>query len=182
MAAVSPRIQLGDGPARDVAVTRSGERAHVHIDGSCYDTTATPEAGATVIEADGLREAVWTAVDRDTVHVHAFGRSWSLVVTDQVEGALGAGVWADAAVAVMPGVVVSVTVGPGETVSQGQVVAVIESMKMHSDVTAPRDGIVDRVLVALGDTFDEGAALVTLVADGGGDAGGDASAGLREED
>jgi biotin carboxyl carrier protein len=42
-------------------------------------------------------------------------------------------------------------------------VAVIESMKMHTEIAAPRDGVVDRVPVELGETFDQGAALVTLL-------------------
>jgi biotin carboxyl carrier protein len=35
-------------------------------------------------------------------------------------------------------------------------------MKMQSEIVAMRDGVVDRVFVAVGDTFDRGAALVGL--------------------
>jgi biotin carboxyl carrier protein len=48
-------------------------------------------------------------------------------------------------------------------VTAGQVLVVIESMKMQSEITAARDGVVDQVFVAVEDTFDRGAALVALV-------------------
>jgi 3-methylcrotonyl-CoA carboxylase alpha subunit len=62
----------------------------------------------------------------------------------------------------MPGTVVAVHVEPGRHVHAGEPLVVIESMKMESVIAAPRDGIVDRLLVAVGDTFDRGAPLVAL--------------------
>jgi len=67
----------------------------------------------------------------------------------------------------MPGTVQAVHVAAGDQVTAGQVLVVIESMKMQSEITAGRDGVVERVLVDVGDTFDRGAALVALEAEEG---------------
>ena len=50
----------------------------------------------------------------------------------------------------------------GQVVEAGQVLVVIESMKLQTELAAPRDGIVDRVFAGIGDTFDRDAPLVTL--------------------
>lgn len=156
-------IAAGDRAAHEVALTRSAGRSVVFIDGIACPVTSVAEGGATVIDIDGRREIIWCAADRDTVFVHAFGRAWTLVVSDPVEASMRAGQAPDAATAPMPGALVSLAVAPGDQVTRGQVLAVIESMKMHSEIAAPRDGVVDRVLAQLGETFDQGAALVTLV-------------------
>ncbi len=59
------------------------------------------------------------------------------------------------------------TVAEGDRVRAGDVVAVLEAMKMEVDVTAPRDGRVARVLCAPGDLVRPGQALVTLAAEEG---------------
>jgi biotin carboxyl carrier protein len=163
VAAVTLHIALEGRAPHEVALTRSAGRSVVFIDGVVCPATSAVEGGATVIDIDGRRETVWCVSDRDTVFVHAFGRSWSLVVSDPVEASMREGRASDAATAPMPGVLVSLAVAPGDRVTHGQVVAVIESMKMHSEIAAPRDGVVDRVPVELGETFDQGAALVMLV-------------------
>ena len=70
----------------------------------------------------------------------------------------------------MPGLVVSVAVGPGDTVAERQELLVIEAMKMQSPVRAPRAGRVGRVLVTPGALVEGGAALVEFE---GADARGD---------
>ena len=62
----------------------------------------------------------------------------------------------------MPGTVINVAVAPGESVTTGQPLVVIESMKMQSEIVAWRDGTVERVHLDVGTTFDRGAALVAL--------------------
>jgi 3-methylcrotonyl-CoA carboxylase alpha subunit len=65
----------------------------------------------------------------------------------------------------MPGQVISVAVRPGEKVAAGQVLLVIEAMKMEHGVTAPRDGTVAAVACSVGDRVEDGVELVTLEAD-----------------
>lgn len=156
------RIALAGRDEHEIAVLRSGPEAVVFIDGAPGPVTARPEGGATVLDMDGRRETVWCTVDRDTVFVHAFGRSWRLAVIDPAESSMRAAGGSDAASAPMPGTVVSLAVQAGDQVTRGEVVAVIESMKMHTEIPAPRDGVVERVPVSAGDSFDQGAALVVL--------------------
>jgi acetyl-CoA carboxylase biotin carboxyl carrier protein len=61
------------------------------------------------------------------------------------------------------GTVWTVEVTVGDTVSEGDVVAVLESMKMEMPVESERDGTVVEVLCATGDAVTEGQALVRLV-------------------
>lgn len=68
----------------------------------------------------------------------------------------------NAIVTPMPGVCVSVSVQPGDEVSAGQVVAVLEAMKMQNNMTSPRAGIVKAVHVTVGESLDDGTVIVEL--------------------
>lgn len=62
----------------------------------------------------------------------------------------------------MPATVIEVRVKPGEEVKEGQVVVVLESMKMEISIRAGRDGVVGKVGVEKGDVVEEGGLLVAL--------------------
>ena len=62
----------------------------------------------------------------------------------------------------MPGTVLSVTVEPGEHVSEGQVLATMEAMKMELSLKAPFEGTVGAVEAAAGDQVKLGAVLVVV--------------------
>ena len=111
-------------------------------------------------------ERIWLVVDRDTVYAHAFGRAWTLTIADPVERAAAGGPSEDVARAPMPGTVILVAVEPGQTVVRGERLVVIESMKMQSEIVALRDGVVERVFLEVGETFDRGAPLVALEREG----------------
>jgi 3-methylcrotonyl-CoA carboxylase alpha subunit len=66
--------------------------------------------------------------------------------------------------AMLPGVVVAVHVSPGDIVSDGEDLLVIEAMKMEHKIRSPRDGIVEAVHVRVGDRVTEGHTLVTMAA------------------
>jgi len=57
---------------------------------------------------------------------------------------------------------VALLVGAGDPVRAGGVVALVESMKMHHEVVAPVDGVVEAVVAAEGSTVSPGDVLVTL--------------------
>jgi biotin carboxyl carrier protein len=64
--------------------------------------------------------------------------------------------------AIIPGRVVAVSVGIGDTVEAGQQVLVVEAMKMQNELRAPREGTIERVGVAVGDTIEVGDLLVVI--------------------
>jgi pyruvate carboxylase subunit B len=51
----------------------------------------------------------------------------------------------------LPGQVIRIDVGPGTRVNQGDVILIIESMKMETDITSPVTGIIDRIAVMKND-------------------------------
>ncbi len=62
----------------------------------------------------------------------------------------------------MPGKIVSFAVKPGDSVSKGQALAVMEAMKMEHTIAAPADGIVAELMYGPGDQVAEGAELLKL--------------------
>jgi biotin carboxyl carrier protein len=64
--------------------------------------------------------------------------------------------------AIIPGVVVSVSVAPGDAVTAGQQLLVVEAMKMQNELRAPRDGTVEQVAVGAGSTIEVGDLLLVL--------------------
>ena len=62
----------------------------------------------------------------------------------------------------MPGKILQVKVAPGQAVKFGEVVIIMEAMKMETEIVAPADGTVAQVLVQTGAMVDTGAALVSL--------------------
>jgi biotin carboxyl carrier protein len=58
------------------------------------------------------------------------------------------------------GVVAEVSCKPGDAINQGDVLLVIEAMKMNNSITAPTSGRVKAVPVAAGDSVREGQTLV----------------------
>ncbi len=63
----------------------------------------------------------------------------------------------------MPGLVVSVPVEEGQEVAKGDVLVVLESMKMQNELKSPKAGKVEKVKVAAGQTVDQGEVMVTVV-------------------
>jgi biotin carboxyl carrier protein len=64
--------------------------------------------------------------------------------------------------AIIPGKVVSISVKPGDAVTAGQQLLVVEAMKMQNELRAPRDGTISRVGVVQGANIDVGDLLVVI--------------------
>ncbi|MBQ7523099.1 MAG: acetyl-CoA carboxylase biotin carboxyl carrier protein subunit [Oscillospiraceae bacterium] len=62
----------------------------------------------------------------------------------------------------MPGNILKVNCAAGAAVKSGDVLVILEAMKMENEIVAPRDGTVAQVVVAAGNTVDTGAPLVVL--------------------
>ncbi|MGF1531128.1 MAG: biotin/lipoyl-containing protein [Puniceicoccaceae bacterium] len=59
-------------------------------------------------------------------------------------------------------VVVSISVAKGEAVKAGQKIAVLEAMKMNTEVAAPSEGTVTQIYVAAGDSVEEGQPIISI--------------------
>lgn len=62
----------------------------------------------------------------------------------------------------MPGTILGVKVKEGDAVKAGQLLVILEAMKMENEIVAPADGVVASVTVKEGDTVDTDATLVVL--------------------
>ena len=62
----------------------------------------------------------------------------------------------------LPGVIIGMKVGRGQTVRRGDKIAVLEAMKMENDILAPIDGTVTDIYVAKGDAVLEGAKIADI--------------------
>ena len=60
----------------------------------------------------------------------------------------------------MPGMILEVSVAPGDTVERGQAIAVLEAMKMKNTIKSPRAGTIAEVCVAVGQAVGHGDAIV----------------------
>lgn len=62
----------------------------------------------------------------------------------------------------MPGTILKISVEPGQAVKKGDVLCVLEAMKMENDIVSPNDGVVAGVAVTRGSSVNAGDTLVTL--------------------
>jgi biotin carboxyl carrier protein len=122
------------------------------------------EDGSGTLELDGRALPVVIAQRGDEVFVHLDGANRRLRLRHPLERAAAeAHAGADDLVrAPMPGTAVSVSVRAGDRVARGAPMLVMESMKLETTITAPRDAAVHAVHVAPGQPFDRDALLVTL--------------------
>jgi acetyl-CoA/propionyl-CoA carboxylase biotin carboxyl carrier protein len=117
------------------------------------------------VTLDGLASRFACAVDGETVWLGREGRSWAITPHRPGDpgdrgGAGGAG---DGLVrSPMPGTVLLVKVVPGERVTEGQPLLIVEAMKMEHTVTAPTDGVVAELPVRAGQPVDMDAVLAVV--------------------
>ena len=62
----------------------------------------------------------------------------------------------------MPGTILAVNVSAGQAVKKGEVLMILEAMKMENEIMCPRDGVVASVHTSKGSAVESGALLCVL--------------------
>jgi geranyl-CoA carboxylase alpha subunit len=163
---VPMRLQV-DGHAHQAGVhARGGNRYQIQ----CGDRTATlaleacDTNGATVAMNDALVHIAWVWDDNALV-VSVLGRQ-SRLLDHSLSGAARAEVAHDGAIrAPMAGRIAALPAAAGQRVRKGELLLVLEAMKMEHPSVAPMDAIVTTVRVAQGAQVLAGALLIELVPD-----------------
>ncbi|WP_159017568.1 acetyl/propionyl/methylcrotonyl-CoA carboxylase subunit alpha [Cognatiluteimonas profundi] len=167
--------RLGHAGKRDLAFLHGGARIHLVAQGAGGDyriTTGDNEVrvcgarwsdGVLSARFDGQARRFSAHADDCRIHVHDGNDRLQLRPTEvyrrqgPVQGLDDRRLHAP-----MPGRVVLVNVEPGQRVTAGQELLVIEAMKMELGLKAPRDGVIGDVRAAAGDVVEADAVLITL--------------------
>jgi biotin carboxyl carrier protein len=141
------KLGLGNGNLRDAQLIEVAPGVYsVLLDGRSYE-----------VRAEAREDCAWITVR---------GRRFRVVVTDPRRwNRKGSGITGherDNIVAPMPGKIVRLLVEPGDSVTTGQGIVVIEAMKMQNEMKSRRDGRVAALPVREGDTVGAGTVLATI--------------------
>lgn len=117
----------------------------ITVNGNVYDVTVEEGAGSGAPVVSAPKAAPKAAPAPKAAAPAATGAAGSVKVN-----------------APMPGKIVAVKANAGDKVTKGQVILVLEAMKMENDVVAPQDGTVASVNVAVGSSVESGETLATL--------------------
>ena len=148
------------------------DEKHVSVDGKVYEVDFESVSGQPVYSliVDGKSHEAYAAQTEDHWQVLLRGRLFPVTVEDEREkrlrSAAGGGV-AEAGEfhlkAPMPGLVVAIPVQEGQPVKKGEVLLILESMKMQNELKSPRDGTIGRVRVKAGETVEQKQTLLSVM-------------------
>uniref|UniRef100_A0A8C3S703 Propionyl-CoA carboxylase alpha chain, mitochondrial n=1 Tax=Chelydra serpentina TaxID=8475 RepID=A0A8C3S703_CHESE len=165
-------VQLGDG-TYSVTVSNNGSTFSVEVDGMKLNVTnewnlASPLSSVTI---DGTHRTI-QCLSRDAagnISIQFLGTVYKLRILTKLAAELSKYMPEKAVEdttsilrSPMPGAVVAVSVKPGDLVSEGQEICVIEAMKMQNSLIAAKSGKVKAVHCKAGETVGEGDLLVEL--------------------
>ena len=156
---------------REFAVEVLDEK-HVSVDGKVYEIDFESVSGQPVYSliVDGRSHESYVARGEDNWQVLLRGRLYPITVEDEREKRLRAAAGSGVAEggefvlkAPMPGLVVAVPVSEGQDVKKGQVLLILESMKMQNELKAPRDGVIQRIKVKAGESVEQKQTLLSVM-------------------
>ena len=145
---------------------------HVSVDGKIYDVDFESVSGQPVYSliVDGKSHESYVAQVDDIWQVLMRGRLYPVTVEDEREKRLRAAAGGGVAEtgefhlkAPMPGLVVTIPVAEAQEVKKGQVLLILESMKMQNELKSPRDGKVNRIKVKAGETVEQRQTLLSVM-------------------
>ena len=119
---------------------------------------------------DGKSFEAYVQEGDDDWQVLLRGRLYSALVVDEREKRLRAAGGADIVEAgeyklkaPMPGLVISVLASEGQEVKKGQVLLILESMKMQNELKSPRDGVIGKVRVQSKESVEQKQTLLSII-------------------
>lgn len=149
-------VDLFSSQTEDLDVFRISEtKSHVIINDKSYT--------AEVVRADFVNREYTVKINGNTYSIEIDTPLDQLI--SEMGLSLGNASVSDEIFAPMPGIILEVQVAPGDVVSEGDYVCVLEAMKMENALTAPRDGVVKSVFISKGDTVDKGKLLIEFEED-----------------
>lgn len=145
------------GRMHEVTIVRRRPHLVLSIDGREHEIDRLPAFGdgRHLEGVAGQRVAFARAGFHDRQIVRLGGRTFEVGLVDPFTEAAGAGGGQDAVKAPMPGAVVEVHRQAGDRVARGDAVLTIESMKLQTVLSAPRDGVIAGILRAAGAVFEK---------------------------
>ena len=144
---------------------------HVSVNGQMQEVDFESVSGQPVYSMliDGKSYESYVYETEEGWQVLTRGRQYNLTIEDEREkrlrSAAGAGVIESGEYhmkAPMPGLVVSITVREGDKVAKGQVILILESMKMQNELKSPKAGTVGRIRVKQGEKVEQRQALLSV--------------------
>jgi biotin carboxyl carrier protein len=144
---------------------------HVNINGKTYQVDFEAVSGQPVYSLllDGKSHEAYVRESDDDWQVLLRGRLYPAKVEDEREKRLrvaaGGGVAESGEFnlkAPMPGLVVAIPVEEGQEIKKGQVLLILESMKMQNELKSPRDGIINRIKVKAGESVEQKQVLLSV--------------------
>lgn len=147
------------------------DERHIIVDGTTYeiDLQALSAQGLFSLIIDNKSFEAFVENEGDEWRVLLRGNLYETKVADERAVRLTKSVGgAEVAVgdfhlkAPMPGLVVIVPVSEGQAVNKGDILIILESMKMQNELKSPRDGTVLRVKVKGGDSVEQNQIMVTI--------------------
>ncbi len=163
-------VKLGEREER-ARVRRHDHGYEVTIGETVYHVDASPvgRGGAYSLRFDGVQqEVVVRASGEDVLRVSGRFASWEVEIADPLAHLAATAGGGDSrrrhrkVAAYMPGRVVSILAEPGEQVSAGQGIIVLEAMKMQNEILAEADGTVKAIYVQTGQAVEGGDPLFEL--------------------
>jgi biotin carboxyl carrier protein len=142
--------QTEGGPGGDAKTPTN----RVLVDGIAYDVSLSPE-GDRVVVAGIAYDLRVEGLEREQP---GQGRPAPGVGAGRPAVTAGAG----AVTAIMPGKIIRILVAEGDTVAEGDVICILEAMKMENELKAPQAGTVKALYVQPGQDVESGAVLADI--------------------
>ena len=117
----------------------------ITVNGNVYDVTVEEGASTGAVSAPAAPKAAPKAAAAPAAKPAATGTAGSVKITSP-----------------MPGKILDVKAKVGDAVKKGQVILILEAMKMENDIVAPEDGTVASINAAVGSAVEAGETIATL--------------------